>query len=1237
MSFLRRVVEHIFGSEFLQSCNGLEMETTQEISNTLIINSIQSQLETQILHSSQREEKRNVIENGRVGNIKVCLDLLELSNRVSSYDSFKIIGAGHFGTVKTNCGVFKGKWQYEVLLLSTGVMQIGWASFNSKFGVGQGVGDTYDSYAFDGCRVRKWNMTADDYGEKWEEDDVIGCCIDLDAGCVEFFRNGKSMGIAFKNILMGAGIVYFPTVSLQRKEGVIANFGATPFYYPVPGYSPIQQPPNNDLESVTFLLNCFHKLISMMDSRTAPDLVSADSTHSNEAVLMEIGKILTSSIVPFLSNPYIMEAKFIPFIHGLCETESQATGQGQVRPSARITTTKSTTANMVNNRKLNIFLDLLWAFSEKGDLNIWTNTFVSRLTAKFQHNLRPLVLDLIPQKEAIIVLHGVSHHKKFRQYLMRHVLFEGVKFPWLMNIIIPPIESSTFWDCEPKVEINQRAYSATVSRINSAMTALEDMQVDLVITLMDNTDGSANESSSRNIFLSKLQTLRRQFYALYRVDPLRSPGSPLFLVQPLFQRLTRVVEVLCEKETSILYPEAVPSTKFYDGSLSYYDIDRLGGVLLFLLKTFLGDLEERLGVSHSNQAENSVGTDEPQSFADSSTSTVRHNALIPAINFPNVSSRMLDVFDEIVQIETWGEHQDIPNPNVAENSPLVKEPLDVNNVLIEILDTLVLFYHISCKTQSLTENTHSQQTKVEGLAHSLQERKDEMKFYQASCPVSRQRHASVLKVLESSNKMLLDHLNKNTSHLATLQATRYPSRLSRFFRSILNTMEASADDEHLFHFVPEFYLDCLIDLLKDLNYEARQTLVSLPITPDREQLMLEAVKFVCYHIDDQRIRIARAKDALLLTLLDIVTSPILLEVLHHIPAECQMNMIKFLLQPYENRAWANSNWILVRIWHGSPSSFACDKRWSAYLKYKLRPRPLSYPINPLNLECDPYPSYVLQEKIKNLLLDEPDAATAFLNSLLNQLNWAFSEFIGMLQELQNVSDRQERVLVESRQLKICATCFDLTLALLRVLEMVCVLALPVFIRLDHPNSNFLLARLCQLICQVLSRASSQDGCFHHIITLEIPGLENVNHLPILTAVCGILLAVLKEDLEGYSDNPVTEVPRVTKTLLVEPSFQLSSFTFLLDDNPNLFSLHYYTEYIKDEEISVIGKMLKMIIHYHDACIDSNTATNSADEDEMCPICFAYPISTIITKVTDGEGKVVYDEANQLLQPARKEL
>lgn len=35
----------------------------------------------------------------------------------------------------------------------------------------------------------------------------------------------------------------------------------------------------------------------------------------------------------------------------------------------------------------------------------------------------------------------------------------------------------------------------------------------------------------------------------------------------------------------------------------------------------------------------------------------------------------------------------------------------------------------------------------------------------------------------------------------------------------------------------------------------------------------------------------------------------------------------------------------------------------------------------------------------DLLRQDRDVAPSFLNSVLNQLNWAFSEFIGMIQEV----------------------------------------------------------------------------------------------------------------------------------------------------------------------------------------------------------------------------------------------
>lgn len=50
-------------------------------------------------------------------------------------------------------------------------------------------------------------------------------------------------------------------------------------------------------------------------------------------------------------------------------------------------------------------------------------------------------------------------------------------------------------------------------------------------------------------------------------------------------------------------------------------------------------------------------------------------------------------------------------------------------------------------------------------------------------------------------------------------------------------------------------------------------------------------------------------------------------------------------------------------------------------------------------DSEPCPSLVIQQHIADALKADEELATKFLDTLLNQLNWAFSEFIGMLQEV----------------------------------------------------------------------------------------------------------------------------------------------------------------------------------------------------------------------------------------------
>lgn len=51
----------------------------------------------------------------------------------------------------------------------------------------------------------------------------------------------------------------------------------------------------------------------------------------------------------------------------------------------------------------------------------------------------------------------------------------------------------------------------------------------------------------------------------------------------------------------------------------------------------------------------------------------------------------------------------------------------------------------------------------------------------------------------------------------------------------------------------------------------------------------------------------------------------------------------------------------------------------------------------------PCPSAVFQRVLAKLCIEDKDLSCGFLNGVLNQLNWAFSEFIGMLQQVSLLS------------------------------------------------------------------------------------------------------------------------------------------------------------------------------------------------------------------------------------------
>eukprot|EP01063_Lacrimia_lanifica_P009477 TRINITY_DN1647_c0_g1_i1.p1 TRINITY_DN1647_c0_g1~~TRINITY_DN1647_c0_g1_i1.p1 ORF type:complete len:1244 (+),score=375.77 TRINITY_DN1647_c0_g1_i1:140-3871(+) len=154
-----------------------------------------------------------------------------------------------FSTFRGTVSVSKGKWMYETVLLSNGLQQIGWATHTPEWTKDLGVGDFLNSYAFDGSRVKKWNITPETYGSPWEVGDVVGSCIDLDRGSVCWYVNGQHQGTAYADIdtivtststTRHEHLSFTPAVSMSDSELSGVNFGALPFLHPIPGYAPMQ-------------------------------------------------------------------------------------------------------------------------------------------------------------------------------------------------------------------------------------------------------------------------------------------------------------------------------------------------------------------------------------------------------------------------------------------------------------------------------------------------------------------------------------------------------------------------------------------------------------------------------------------------------------------------------------------------------------------------------------------------------------------------------------------------------------------------------------------------------------------------------------------------------------------------------------------------------------------------------------------------------------------------------------
>ena len=112
-----------------------------------------------------------------------------------------------------------GRWYYEFEWGPNAPKcpQVGWADTVCTLGDGSrhGVGDDVHSWGVDPQRVKAWNNVSKTYGEAGKQGDRFGCALDMDRKIITFYRNGISMGIAYKNFSHTGGL--FPSLSFQGR------------------------------------------------------------------------------------------------------------------------------------------------------------------------------------------------------------------------------------------------------------------------------------------------------------------------------------------------------------------------------------------------------------------------------------------------------------------------------------------------------------------------------------------------------------------------------------------------------------------------------------------------------------------------------------------------------------------------------------------------------------------------------------------------------------------------------------------------------------------------------------------------------------------------------------------------------------------------------------------------------------------------------------------------------------
>ncbi|KAK2550933.1 E3 ubiquitin-protein ligase RNF123 [Acropora cervicornis] len=951
---------------------------------------------------------------------------------------------------------------------------------------------------------------------EWMAGDVIGCCIDLDEGTISYSRNGLYLGVAFDNVQFGPGQAYFPAASLSYGESCQMNFGAAPFKFPIDGYKPLQDPPVSDLAKASELVACLERLLPAPDR--IPCLPPSLHGRSDALTLLTTAHVF-EKLGPLLNLPkgyksgrktqleHIEERSEGSFFRTATSETSGYLGEEVLLPF--LLRSCSSSSPLEHQPGVHKVLDLMWVCMEDFELEPCLSHLLNSLVKCYW--FQPVSMDFTSQETS-----KPSEESKTEYMAACNMLRNKVQGT-----------TKTFATCTIPEGI-----------------VLENIQVEICKILLKGDDRpTQNAKPTRVLFLEKFRKFLQENMMIITLQPSSACAGPV--ITCFYHRLVQALrwhweQWAHEKDSPIKSKDAyVPNHVFFDDSINYWDLSRLGGVLSHLKKAYSEAISESANREESGEAS---------------------------------------------------------DPSMA------NEDRNLDLSLVEMLDDVIMLYHIA---------VHKQLSKVRAVRDNMKQNVKALEETMAKIRRCSPERTDVLTELERSKRVFLQESTNCARHMAWVSILIFTEEKQNdvhwMLKCIISSAQRGAAKGPLFEFTPEFYMDAAINAFHGLRHYFHPTSNFSDIPDLRDVIIQSLAAFVCYPDSLEAVEQMPETSVLFLlrvmeTLCDDYISYVrnLIMLMYGQPSFRLEKTVRSLMAAYDKRSWVQTTWILVRVWKGcgfafrytsSPDALTLGLPEQGHLRASLQP---------------PHPSTKCQQLFGQLCIKDNKLANEFLNGLLNQLNWSFSEFIGMLQEIQQVTHGVETT-TDPRHLRTCAVCFDLTVGLMRVLEMVASVAPEVFTDWKRPSAELHIARLFQLLTQVLNRVTASSNLFENVTRLHLPGLETVDRFPILGAVTGILLTLL---MEGTSESK----ERATSSLLAEPGYSLATVSFLVggkesvaESSTSKFSFQkLVNKDVTTEEVQRVDVLVKYLEEQ-----DSQAQLQkqeSVDVDELCPICYATKMS-----------------------------